>query len=134
MRNKLLLLILVLISGTLYAAPHPSTSSSFLIGQEKGRFFSQHGFLIHANNTQWRHKSPPKGIKNVETIYSAPDRKNGMQASLTVRVDSLKKSKSLKSYLKKWMRDYQRFGFEVLQSRKVKVGDNLAELVDLAQH
>lgn len=122
--------ILITLSAA-YSAPHPSTSSSFLIGQEKGRFFSQHGFLVNSAETQWIHKSPPKGIANVETIYSAPNRQNGVQASLTVRVDSLKKNRPLKTYLKKWNRDYHRFGFEILQSRKVKVGKNTAEMLDL---
>ena len=113
------------------SAPHPVTSSSFLVGQENGRFISQHGFLLNAGGTDWIHRHTPRGIKNVETMYLSPNSENGMKASLTVRVDKLSRKSSLGKYMKKWARDYHRFGFDILASQKVKVGPYKAHMIDL---
>ena len=122
---------IIFLSQLLAAAPHPGTSSSFLLGIEKGRFISKHGFLINSSDTGWIHKSTPRGIENIETIYASPEESDGLQASLTVRVDDLSDISSASQYMKKWMNDYPRFGFDILASRKVKVNGNIAQMVDL---
>lgn len=124
-------LLFLLLPLTSWSAPHPGTSSSFLIGQENGRFISQHGFLLNDGGTDWDHRHTPRGIKNVETMYLSPNSVGGMKASLTVRVDDLSRSASLGSYMKKWARDYHRFGFDILASQKVKVGPYKAHMIDL---
>lgn len=127
---KVLIFILFL-SCPAWSAPHPGTSSSFLIGQENGRFISQHGFLLNAGGTNWSHQNTPRGIKNVETMYLSPESIGGMKASLTVRVDELSRTSSLETYMKKWARDYHRFGFDILATQKVKVGPYKAHMIDL---
>ena len=125
---------LFFVSISAYSAPHPGTSSSFLVGQEKGRFISQHGFLLNAGGTDWKHRHTPRGIKNVETMYLSPNSIVGMKASLTVRVDKLSRTSSLGKYMKKWARDYHRFGFDILASQKVKVGPYKAHMIDLVHN
>ena len=56
---------------------------------------------------------------------------NGQQPALTVRVDDMRVIQPLKSYVKKWMKDYTRFGFEVLTAKPIKVGENQAFLLDI---
>lgn len=127
----LVLTAMLLFGYTAWSAPHPATSSSFLVGQDKGRFISQHGFLLNSASTDWIHKRTPRGIKNVETMYLSPVSTGGMKASLTVRVDDLSDNSSLQAYMKKWAKDYHRFGFDILTSQKVKVGSYRAHMVDL---
>lgn len=55
----------------------------------------------------------------------------GQQPALTVRVDDLRTNMALKSYVKKWMKDYGRFGFEVLTAKQIKVSQNQAFLLDI---
>ncbi len=129
---KALPLILALfLTLSAWSAPHPGTSSSFLIGQDNGRFISQHGFLLNAAGTHWQHQHTPKNIKNIETMYLSQNSIGGMKASLTVRVDDLSRTTSLGAYMQKWARDYHRFGFDILNSQKVKVGSYKAHMIDL---
>jgi hypothetical protein len=51
--------------------------------------------------------------------------------TLSVRVDDLRHPLALKAYVKKWMKDYTRFGFEVLTAKPVKVNENQAFLLDI---
>jgi hypothetical protein len=88
------------------SAPHPATSSSFLIGQKNGRFISQHGFVVNGAETGWLHRTSPAGVENIETMYSSPKSQNGVEASLTVRVDRLEGQPTLNAYIKKWVKDY----------------------------
>lgn len=113
------------------AAPHPATSTSFLIGKDSGRFISQHGFLLNSAATEWVHAPAPKDIASVETVYKAPDSETGVQAALTVRVDDLKEDLGLKNYIQQWLKDYHRLGFDILASQPVKVGNYKAYMLDL---
>jgi hypothetical protein len=113
------------------AAPIPSTSSSTLVSQKPGLFYSTHGFRIDAANTAWIQSAPPKKIPSLVTVYKAPVPIDGQQPALTVRVDELRHPLALKAYVKKWMQDYSRFGFDVLTAKPVKVGDSSAFLLDI---
>lgn len=114
-----------------FAAPIPVTSSSQYIQPELGMFRSPHGFSIHAGKTTWLHHAPSRSNPYIATIYRAPKVENGVQAALTVRLDKLEKKISLKRYAKKWLRDYPRFGIDVLSNKKVKVGEYSAYLIDM---
>ncbi|MGE0763578.1 MAG: hypothetical protein AB7N80_09905 [Bdellovibrionales bacterium] len=123
--------ILVLLATTALAAPIPATSSSSLIGADLGLFISEYGFSIHAGGTSWIHTSPPKDMPALTTLYRSPNLTHGVQPSLTVRVDQLKEALPLNKYAKQWMKDYPRLGFEVLASKPLRIGKEIAYLVDI---
>ncbi|MCB0407533.1 MAG: hypothetical protein KDD34_04955 [Bdellovibrionales bacterium] len=131
---KYIVMVLLLITTQSFAAPHPATSSSFLIGMNSGRFISQYGFVLNAANTHWIHQRTPRDIKNIETVYAAPKTNNGVQPSLTVRVDELTSNSTMKDYVSKWVNDYPRLGFDILASKKVKVGPYLAQMIDFVHN
>ena len=122
---------LALFSLSTDSAPIPATSSSSFLGANKGLFWSQHGFSIHAGRTSWLHGLPPANSLFIETLYKAPQSENGVQPSLTVRVDQLKKKMSLKRYVNRWKKDYPRFGFNILSAKKVRVGMEKIFLLDM---
>lgn len=113
------------------AAPIPGTSSSALVAQKPGLFYSPKGFSIHSAQTAWIQNAPPKHIPSLVTVYRAPVVQNGQQPALTVRVDDVRPNQGLKSYVKKWMKDYNRFGFEVLTAKPIKIRENQAFLLDI---
>jgi len=113
------------------AAPMPGTSSSTLVSQKPGLFLSIKGFRIDAGNTAWVQSAPPKNIPSLVTIYKSPMPIDGQQPALTVRVDDLHRNTSLKAYVKQWMQDYSRFGFDVLTAKPIKVNTNSAFLLDI---
>jgi len=128
---KWFILSFVLISDQSIAAPIPATSSSSLISADTGLYFSSHGFSIHAGPTGWIQTAPPKHITALETLYRAPKMDHGVQASLTVRVDDTKDMPTLKGYVRRWLKDYRRLGFDVLASKPVLINGQEAYLVDV---
>ena len=124
MFNILALVFLNLSSA--HAAPIPFTSSSQLISEKNGIYRSPLGFSIHAGNSGW--KPVPPTVKNdfvVATYKSTLD-----AAALTVRIDEIKKPITLDEYSKKWLKDYPRFGFDVLTAKKVRIGKEVAYMLD----
>lgn len=113
------------------AAPIPATSSSFVISSHIGKFISNHGFSIHADQTDWIHSPPPEDNPYIATLYRSPSTELGVQPALTVRVDELDTKQTLKRYVKKWLKDYPRFGFEILKAKPIKINDQRAFLLDM---
>lgn len=125
------LFLLASFSSLVCAAPIPGTSSSPLVSGQAGLFYSPKGFRIHSAQTAWVQSVPPKNIPSLVTIYKSPLPQNGQQPALTVRVDDLRQVQPLKTYVKKWMKDYSRFGFEVLTAKPIKIKDTQAFLLDI---
>ncbi len=115
-----------------FAAPMPGTSSSAVIAEKPGLFYSPKGFHLDSSKTVWEQRQPPTDIPSLVTIYTSPHEvANGQQAALTVRVDDLSRTFTLKSYVKKWMQDYSRFGFDVLSAKPIRVNSQAAFLLDI---
>lgn len=92
---------------------------------------SAKGFRINSGNTAWVQSPPPKDIPSLVTVYKSPISQHGQQPALSVRVDELNKAQSLKKYVRKWMQDYTRFGFDVLTAKAIKINDQSAFLLDI---
>jgi hypothetical protein len=111
-----------------WAAPFPGSP---LVAEKPGAFYSTRGFRLNSAQTAWIQQVPPKYIPSLVTIYKSPTPFNGQQPALTVRVDDLRRPLNLKTYVKKWMKDYTRFGFEVLTAKPIKINENQAFLLDI---
>jgi hypothetical protein len=111
------------------AAPMPGVST---FGEKNSHvFYSDRGFRIDPAGTAWVQARPPKRVPSVVTVYRAPVPVNGQQPALTVRVDDLRHHLDLRTYIKHWMQDYSRFGFDVLTAKPIKVGETPAFLLDI---
>ena len=115
----------------LMAAPMPATSSSAFIAADKGVFRSKDGFSISAGLSDWVLTKAPKGNKFIAIQYKSPHPIKGVQAALTVRVDPVKRASNLKKYVKNWIKDYPKLGFDILSAKKIKVNNKPAFLLDL---
>jgi hypothetical protein len=127
----MLLWCLALFSGLAFAAPMPGTSSSALVSEKPGLFYSDKGFRMDNGGTAWIQSAPPKDIPSLVTVYKSPVSTQGQQPALSVRVDRLRKQQSLKNYVRKWMQDYTRFGFDVLTAKPIKINAQSAFLLDI---
>lgn len=125
------LILIFFVTNLAQGAPIPLTSSSLLISEKKGLYRSPLGFSLHLADTDWEHVPAPKDNPFIATIYRSNQHAEGVQAALTVRIDELDQKTSLDVYSKKWLKDYPRFGFEILSSKKVRVGSQVAFLLDL---
>ena len=128
---RFFLLLFTLICFEAWAAPIPATTSSMVITEKPGIFRSPIGFEINAADTGWVQVPPPGNNKYIATVYRNENLVDGIQPALTVRVDKLEKPISLKMYTKRWMKDYPRLGFEILAAKKVKVGGEVAFMLDI---
>ncbi|HMN67631.1 MAG TPA: hypothetical protein PKC28_03750 [Bdellovibrionales bacterium] len=122
---------LLFLPFAVHAAPMPGTGSSALVGEKPGLFHSHKGFLLHSGNTAWLQTAPPKNIPSLVTIYKSPLQTHGQQPALSVRVDELRRQQPLKNYVRRWMQDYTRFGFDVLTAKPIKINQQSAFLLDI---
>lgn len=116
---------MLLFSLTSAAAPMPTPNIP------AGHFFHPKGFKLDSSGTAWVQSEAPKNIPSLVTIYKSPVPVNGQQPALTVRVDQMKRQQNLKSYVKRWMQDYTRFGFDVLTAKNITINEQSAFLLDI---
>ena len=111
-----------------WASPMPGSN---ILAGKPGIFHSEKGFRMDAGGTAWVQSKPPKNIPSLVTVYKSPVSQHGQQPALSVRVDELRKPQSLKSYVRKWMQDYTRYGFDVLTAKPIKINAQSAFLLDI---
>ena len=146
------------LSSSAFAAPSPGTATSKLVSPQLGLYHSPLGFQLTGGSSGWAHVAPPQTSKYIVTAYRAEPgsvadqihsdlRSQGnvvnggktpqatakalSAASLTVRVDNLEKETTLDHYIGKWMKEYPRYGFDVLGSKPFMQGKNKGYVLDL---
>ncbi len=154
---KTLIALLMFVSSAAFAAPIPGTATSKLVSPQIGLYHSPLGFQLNAGGSGWAHVAPPKNSKFVATVFRAEPGSVADQmrsdlrspgnvvsggravaatpksapATLTVRVDDLEKETTLDRYIGKWMKEYPRYGFDVLGSKPFMQGKNKGYVLDL---
>ena len=119
----------MLISKAATASPHPATASSPLVAPRLGFYRSPDGFHLHSGDSGWLQAAPPRGNQTILTVYRSP--KNESKASLTVRVDRLGRGATADRYIGRWIKEYPRFGFDVLGSQPFVQGGVRGHVIDL---
>ena len=114
-----------------FSAPIPGALSPKLAVPQWGIYKSKFGFEILAQDTHWTQSQPPKKSRFIETVYRSPITRNNVRATLTVRVDRMKKKSSLKKYVKRWVREYPKYGYDVLGSKSFKSKGMKGYVIDL---
>ncbi len=116
---------LLLLSFLGWTLPRP-------LSLEQGQFVSPTlGFQISAGQSGWRLEAPPESLPSIVTIFKSPQPQTGLPATATVRVDHLESPLTLAQYVRRWMQDYHRFGFDILQNQPIRVEGQEAFLLDL---
>jgi hypothetical protein len=114
------------------AAPHPTTSSSIVNQPITGVVFSQFGFKLNYLPTNWQltKNTLPENNLNQKQI----NLKN-QTARISFNYDETKNNVDLETYVRKFLRDYNQFGFEVsgLQSIKNSTNKVTSVILDINQ-
>ena len=113
------------------AAPIPGTTSSSMVAPKLGIYNSKFGFKILAQNSNWIQTKPPKKSRFIETVYRSPLMRNNVRATLTVRVDNMKDQTSIRKYVRRWIKEYPKYGYDVLGSKAFKRGKRKGYVIDL---
>lgn len=123
---------IILQNSTAIAAPHPGTATSTLVSPTLGVYRSPLGFQLGAGNSGWTQSEAPNDGKYIATIYKSPLKpSNGDASSLTVRVDKINKNISLDKYVQRWMKEYPKYGFDVLGSTPFSQNKEKGYVLDL---
>jgi hypothetical protein len=131
MRNYNFYFLLALIIGTqIIAAPHPGMGSSLLNQPQSSAVFSQMGFKLTTIPAGWNFIE--SHIAATNSLESAKDLQLEIGKSFSVgtshmgrisfKFENGAKKVDLESYVKKYLRDYNQYGFDVsgLQSLREK--------------
>ena len=102
-----------------------------MVAPKLGIYKSKFGFEILAQNSNWIQTNPPKKSRFIETVYRSPVMRNDVRATLTVRVDNMKDQTSIKKYVKRWIKEYPKYGYDVLGSKAFKSGKKRGYVIDL---
>ncbi len=124
----LLMTTLVLFTATnLYAAVDPNLA---LVAPEPINF------SIVNDGTNWEPAVAPPDAKNVKRFFRGPTASDQTsQPTLTVRVEPIsEKQKDLREYLRKWLKDYPKFGYNVLGHKPFKLDGQAAFVIDVVSH
>lgn len=90
-------------------------------------------FDLSTKGTGWEIATAPPDAKNVKRFFRGPlSAKKNSQPTLTVRVEPLaEKESDLKDYLKRWLKDYPKFGYNVLGHKPFKLDGHQAYVIDV---
>lgn len=123
----LLIVALVLFATSLFAAVDPNLA---LVAPEPINF------SIAATGTNWELAVAPPDAKNVKRFFRGPMASDqNSQPTLTVRVEPVsEKQKDLREYLRKWLKDYPKFGYNVLGHKPFKLDGQSAFVIDVVSH
>jgi hypothetical protein len=126
---KTLFTLIILFGLSGYAAPFPATSTSALTTPEQGLYFLHKGFILRTEGTNWVPSSSSEDSLLDTVRFTSKD--PGSEGSLSVRTDKVNAKTSLELYIRRWMRDYPNYGFEVVSAKKFQLNKSPALVVDM---
>jgi hypothetical protein len=141
MQPVLIFLLSLNLSLNVTAAPHPGMGSSALNSIQNGSIFSMMGFKLASLPMGWNFISNPAATEDSSAKESTKDfqidlAKNfssgaDLVARISFKSEITSKKVDLESFVKKYLRDYNQFGFDVsgLQSMR----ENKSVIVDINQ-
>jgi hypothetical protein len=116
-KNMKSVIALLFISSMSLAAPHPTTSSSLVNQPHSSIVFSQFGFKLNYMPDNWILTENTTSDRNAN--QKQIDLKN-QTARISFNYDETKTNVDLETYVRRFLRDYNQFGFEVAGLQSVK--------------
>lgn len=121
MKIFFLFIFLISICDWGVASPVAGHGSSILADKDQGYFLGSLGFTFKTIGTKW----------SLQTVANDPSAQtprlvynDDATALMSVHLDKLPVELSLENYIKKWIRDYHHYGFDILGSKAFTLSDN----------
>lgn len=131
MKKFAIILLFIMFRIEIYASPIPGVGSSPVHQLLKNVAISELGFRIGAQNEGFWALQQNSSLNSTNSYqFSASD--PAFSSRFAVNIDKFSSPMNLETYLKKWIKEYPYFGFEILQSKNMKIGGEKAYLIDLA--
>jgi len=136
MIHLFIFVIFLLNAGVVFtskAAPIPTTSSSAMNSPNWNTVFSQMGFNLKLVSKEWT-------FINTSSESTSPNQEINLglkslsdTARLSLKIENLTTKTTVENYAKKFLRDYNQYGFEVLSSKNMTLNNSNVIVVDLIQ-
>lgn len=91
----------------------------------KGTYFGN-GYSFSLKGSKWVQSFPPKTHPALKAIYKSPTGKS----SLTIRETDLKEEVNLKTHVESWIKDYRKYGLNLLKAKPLKIDNKKGFLID----
>lgn len=118
----------------LTAAPLPTTGSSAVNSPKWNTAFSQMGFSFKLVSDEWVYLENPSQTRLPANQQIDMGFKSlSESARLSLKTENYLGKVNLEAYAKKYLRDYNQYGFEVIASKSVKINNIPAVVIDLVQ-
>lgn len=127
MMKAVFLLFLMITSQQLAAAPHPLTGSSIINKPSNSLAFSQMGFALKSVPDDWVFINTPESDTLTLEIGLAD------QPLLSFRSEVVSEKTDLERYVRRYLRDYNQYGFEVTGLQSHRKAPVPSVIVDLKQ-
>lgn len=114
------------------ASPIPGLSSSSLSQPLKNTLIADDFRLGTLNQDFWDLLPQDSKDEKKLSTWLFQGNKNNLSARFSLHVDKLNKPTELKSYVKKWIKEYPYLGFEILATHSMRIDGETAFVVDLA--
>ena len=117
-----------------WAAPFPTTGSSAVNSPKWNTAFSQMGFSFKLVSDEWVYlENPSQNRLPANQQIDMGFKTLSESARLSLKTENYRGKVNLEAYAKKYLRDYNQYGFEVLSSKSVKINNHPAVVIDLIQ-
>lgn len=132
--NLLSLMLGLFIISPAIAAPHPTTGSSVVNLPKWSTVFSQMGFEFDLVSNEWIFlDSPTTASHPLNQQIDLGLKSLSSTARLSLKSEQLKTKTSVESYVKKYLRDYNQYGFEILSTKSMQINNSPVVILDLRQ-
>jgi hypothetical protein len=119
-------LFILLLSTLLQAAPHPTTASSSLNQLSTSQVFAQMGFRLNDIPSYWVWSDRQLEKTQIDLKYQT--------ARLSFSLEETASVVDLELFVKKYLRDYHQFGFDIIGQQALKNSKKTVSIVlDLQQ-
>ncbi|AZZ35681.1 hypothetical protein CIK05_02320 [Bdellovibrio sp. qaytius] len=116
------------------AAPFPTTGSSAVNYPKWNTAFSQMGFTFKLVSDEWVFlENPSQNRLPANQQIDMGFKTLSESARLSLKTETYRGKVNLEAYAKKYLRDYNQYGFEVISSKSVKINGVSAVVIDLMQ-
>lgn len=127
-------LLTLVIPFFVQAAPFPTTGSSMVNSPRWNTAFSQMGFSFKLVSDEWVFlENPSLARLPANQQIDMGFKTLSESARLSLKTENYRGKVNLEAYAKKYLRDYNQYGFEVLSSKSLKINGIPAVVIDLMQ-
>lgn len=130
---KLIFTLILMICQYSNSAPHPMMGSTLINQVQNSLVFSQMGFQIKNLPSNWILKKPMTANTDGSRVVEMAPSNTSAKTILSFSSEHVSAKTDLEKYVRQYLRDYNQYGFEVIDLQSLKKSGSNSVIVDLNQ-